>query len=255
MLLGVLCLAATAQEFRAAPGDGIRPVPENFRFANGQKLQYNAEWRLWNAGSVTLETSQAGGLEKFTATASSKNFAAVLYHVYDRFESYLEPHSYCSVRITKHTEEGFRRRETTINFDKKRGRAVLEERNPRNNSYKREESETPGCVTDVVSGIFYLSTLPLEVGSTYLFPINDGGKTVNVRAYVAAREEIKTDAGTFKTVRVEPTAPDSPTLKARGKVWVWYTDDAQHIPVQMRSRLFWGTLTFRLAKMENSGAK
>jgi hypothetical protein len=33
-------------------------------------------------------------------------------------------------------------------------------------------------------------------------------------------------------------------------VWVWYTDDAAHIPVQMRARLFWGTLTFRLNRIE-----
>jgi hypothetical protein len=33
-------------------------------------------------------------------------------------------------------------------------------------------------------------------------------------------------------------------------VWVWYTDDAQRIPVQMRARMGWGTLTFRLARVD-----
>jgi len=66
---------------------------------------------------------------------------------------------------------------------------------------------------------------------------------------VEGREEIKTDAGTFRTVRVQPSA-GSGILKSRGKIWIWYSDDAAHIPVQMRARMFWGTLTFRLTRVE-----
>jgi hypothetical protein len=33
---------------------------------------------------------------------------------------------------------------------------------------------------------------------------------------------------------------------------VWYTDDAQHIPVQIRSKLFWGTLTVYLVRIDKT---
>jgi hypothetical protein len=101
----------------------------------------------------------------------------------------------------------------------------------------------------VLSSIFYVASLPLDAGAVYTFPLNDGGMTVDVRAHVEGREEIKTDAGTFKTIRVQPES-DSGVLKSRGKVWVWYTDDAAHMPVQIRARLFWGTLTLRLSRVE-----
>jgi hypothetical protein len=39
-------------------------------------------------------------------------------------------------------------------------------------------------------------------------------------------------------------------LQGRGRVWVWYSDDTGHIPVQMRAKLGWGTLLFRLQKIE-----
>ena len=29
-------------------------------------------------------------------------------------------------------------------------------------------------------------------------------------------------------------------VKNRGNIWIWYTDDARHMPVQIRARLFWG---------------
>jgi hypothetical protein len=72
---------------------------------------------------------------------------------------------------------------------------------------------------------------------------------VHVTARVEGRESIKTPAGTFSTVRVAPEAA-SGVLKDRGRVWIWYTDDGRHLPVQMRARMFWGTLTFRLQRIE-----
>jgi len=42
----------------------------------------------------------------------------------------------------------------------------------------------------------------------------------------------------------------SGSLKSKGKVWAWFTDDASHIPVQMRAKLGWGTLLFRLQRID-----
>jgi hypothetical protein len=39
-------------------------------------------------------------------------------------------------------------------------------------------------------------------------------------------------------------------LQSKGKVWVWYSEDATHTPVQMRVKLGWGTLLFRLQRIE-----
>ena len=33
---------------------------------------------------------------------------------------------------------------------------------------------------------------------------------------------------------------------------IWYSDDANHIPVQMRAKMFWGTLNFKLQRIEQS---
>ena len=70
-------------------------------------------------------------------------------------------------------------------------------------------------------------------------------RTVAVTVKVEGREEIKTPAGTFQTIRVQPTA-DAGVVKNRGTITIWYTDDARHLPVQIRAKLFWGTLIFHL---------
>jgi hypothetical protein len=235
----------------AQPKAAIQPASEAYRFPNNQTLHYEAEWRLWKAGIGTLKIEPGGDFEHVTGTAEAAGAVAVLYRVQDRIESYFDRKTLCSERILKHSEEGLHRRETTLRFDAATGKSVLDERNLRNGETKHQETDSPACVTDVLSGIYYLGAQHLEPGAALLFPVNDGGKSFDVTAFVEGREEIKTDAGVFRTVRVAVYS-DAGALKGRGKIWIWYTDDASHLPVQMRSRLFWGTLTLRLTRLETT---
>ncbi len=225
----------------------IQPPADGHRFAVGQSYTYNAEWRIWKAGTATLKLEAPG---RVTAGADSSGFVALLYKVHDRFQADFDPRSFCSQQISKHTEEGFRKRDTSVRFDYGRRKSVLEETNLKTAEKKNEQQDIPECVTDVISGIYYLGSLPLQVGVTHIFPLNDGGKTVDVHAQAEAREQVKTDAGAFSTIKVRITA-SAGVLKDRGEVWIWYTDDGQRIPVQMRARMFWGTLTLKLARVEN----
>jgi hypothetical protein len=232
----------------ATPKAVIEPAGDAYRFPTGT-LHYDAEWRLWKAGTAILKIEPLGELEHVTGTAEASGAVAILYRVEDRLESYFDRRSLCSSRILKHSEEGLHKRETVLIFDAARGKSVLDERNLRTGETKHQETDSPACVTDVLSGLYYLGAQRLEPGASHIFPLNDGGKTVDVIAYVEGREDVKTDAGTFHTVRVSVYSDAGP-LKGRGKLWIWYTDDAAHLPVQMRSRLFWGTMTLRLTRIE-----
>ncbi len=252
---GLLCAGlalqlAGQQPATIGPVAQIHPAPESYAFPNGQTFVYDAEWRLWTAGSARISVEQAGDHERVTAAADSSGVVALLYPVHDRFQSTFDRKTFCSQTVTKHAEEGFHARETLINFNYLRHRSVLDETNLKNGQAKHEEHDmAPGCVTDVFSGIFYVASLPLAPNASYTFPLNDGGDSINVGVHVEAREQVKTPAGTFATIRVSPEAT-SGVIKSRGKVWIWYTDDGRHIPVQMRARMFWGTLTLRLTRTE-----
>jgi hypothetical protein len=89
----------------------------------------------------------------------------------------------------------------------------------------------------------------LQVGQSFQVPVFDAGKTILVIMKGEGKESIKTPSGTYQTVRVQPTA-DAGVVKNRGNIWLWYTDDERHVPVQMRARLFWGTITFQLTNLE-----
>jgi hypothetical protein len=128
--------------------------------------------------------------------------------------------------------------------------SVLDERNLVTRQTKHAESPVHGCLTDLLSGVFYAASQPMVVGHSFVIPVADAQRTVPVTMKVESREEVRTPLGAFKTIRVQPTAAAG-VVKNRGNIWIWYTDDDRHLPVQMRARLFWGTITFRLTGNEN----
>ena len=231
----------------SAASSQIIPPPAGYRFPDGQTYTYSVEWHLFTAGTAHVKLDTSGNLQQVSAWADSSGVANVLYGVHDRFQAWFDSQSFCSLRVAKHTEEGFRKRDTAITFEYSRRKTVLDEKNLKNGETKHEENDIPGCVTDVISGFYYLASLPLQPGIVYIFPMSDGGKTVDVKAQVETREQVKVPAGTFQAVRVQAEAISGP-LKNKGRVWVWFSDDANHTPVQMRSKLGWGTLLFRLQK-------
>ena len=233
----------------AAPSSQVVPPPPNYAFPNGQTYLYAVEWHLFNAGTARVSLGLDGGQQHVTAIADSAGVVNSLYKVHDRFEAFFDPRTFCSLRVSKHTEESSRSRQTELRFDYSRNKSVLDENNLKTGEKKHVENDLPTCVTDVVSGFYYLASLPLQPGNRYSFPINDGNKATEVTARVETREKIKVPSGTFQTVRVKAEAI-SGALQGKGTVWAWFTDDANHTPVQMRSKLGWGTLLFRLQRIE-----
>ena len=233
----------------AAPSARVVPPPPNYSFPNGQAYVFEVEWHLFNAGTARLTLGLDGSQQRVTATAESAGVVNALYKVNDRFEAFFDPRTFCSQRVSKNTQEGSHSRQTEIHFDYSRGKSLLDEKNLKTGERKHVENDLPACVTDVVSGFYYLASLPLQPGNTSTFPINDGGNTTEVTARIETREKINVPAGTFQTIRVRAEAI-SGALQGKGTVWAWFTDDADHTPVQMRSKLGWGTLLFRLQRIE-----
>ncbi len=221
-----------------------------FSFPQRQTLTYSVDWRVFPAGTAVIHFEAAGGRERITASAYTSGAINLLFHVADNFQSDFDRETGCSYDFDKQTVEGRRQINSTLHIDYAAARSVLDEKNLVNGQAKHVDSPAHGCLTDLLSGIFYASSQSLEMGRNFVMPVADATRTVPVTMKVESREEIKTTLGTFKTIRVQPTA-DAGVVKNRGNIWIWYTDDERHLPVQMRARLFWGTITFRLTGDEN----
>ncbi len=246
-ILCALFLAAVAHGQQIPP---LAPPRAGFSFPQKQTLTYSVDWRVFPAGTAIVHFEAAGDRERISATADTIGALNLLFHVDDHFQSTIDRANGCTYDFEKQTVEGRRQVNSTLKMDYGQNKSILDEKNLVTGKSKHVESPVPGCMTDLLTGVFYAASQPLDVGHNLEVPLVDAMHNVPVTMKVEGREEIKTTLGTFKTVRVQPTAAAG-VVKNRGNIWIWYTDDERHLPVQMRARLFWGTITFRLTGNES----
>ena len=67
------------------------------------------------------------------------------------------------------------------------------------------------------------------------------------------REQLKIKTGTFDTIRYEVFLFNGSLFSRKGDMFVWLTDDAHRLPVEIRARMSFpiGTITFELTKDEH----
>jgi hypothetical protein len=233
--------SAAVAESRIIPPAAHHVLPED------ETLVFSVQWHMLNAGTTTILLRNNGRAEHLTSTADTEGFTNKIFPVHDIFQADFDPRTFCTAQIVRHAEEGPRRLNRRVFFDYPRAKSTVDEEDLKSGRSKHAEFDIPPCVTDVVSGFFYAGSLDLTPGYTQTFPVNDGGKTTDVKIEVEARESVKVPAGSFATIRVR-VQPVSGPLK--GSLWVWLTDDSRHLPVQMRSKLGFATLFFQLQRIE-----
>jgi hypothetical protein len=248
--VALICAFAVTAIARGQQPVSLTPPRPGFSFPQRQTLTYAVDWRVFPAGIAVIHFEAAGVHERIAATADTIGAINLLFHVADRFQSDFDRERGCTYAFDKQTVEGRRQINSTLAIDYANSKSILDEKNQVTGQTKRLEAPVRGCLTDLLTGIFYASSQPMVPGHNFVIPVADAMRTVPVTMKVESREEIKTTFGTFKTVRVQSTA-DAGVVKNRGNIWIWYTDDDRHLPVQMRARLFWGTITFRLIDNEN----
>ena len=251
--LGIAILALAAPVSPSAS-------PSKLPFAPGETLTYLLTWSIFPAGQLVATLSRSGGSSgdpyEIKATARSRGFVSHLYEVHDEFQSVFDPTGICSLRISKSIQEGRRHKETHIVFDGQRKLAILDESDLTRpgDPPKHTETETPGCVTDLVTAFYYLRAQPMQVGQQIVIPVNDGNKTSEVTAQVQAREEIQTPLGRRFAFRVEPTVFGG-LYKRKGRMLIWFSDDPQRLPLRITAVISVGTIVGDLQSVTQSPVK
>lgn len=238
----------------------LRPLPAQqgpLPFGPGEKLRYEVQWRLIPAGEaeLSLEHDNNSGWWKAVAKAHSLGYVSNLYKVEDEYTAVFRNPTFCSAGIRKEIHEGDRHREVNIEFNLRRRLALLRDRDVTGNTPPRQEQfSIPECVHDILSALYFVRAQPLAVGQSVEFPLNDGARTHSIRLEVQALEEVQTELGRFQAFRVEPDVFSGQLFKQKGRMFVWFSNDAQRLPVQLRAQIGIGTIVASLASVEREEA-
>jgi len=250
--LAVACLAfllAPCSNPQVKPVDGAA-VP----FPSAETLTYNIEWRLIYAGAarITLEPTVLADQQKWHTRlhVESGGLVSKLYKLEDTYDVNMVE-QFCAVDTHLDSIESKRHKETKVTYDRSRGKATYIERDVlKNATLKTAEVDIPACAGDIIGGLLKLRTLHLEPGQTAQIPVSDGKKSIMARVDAQDREQIKVDAGTYNTVRYEVFVFNGALYSRKAEMYVWLSDDARRLPVQLRARMSFpiGSITFALEK-------
>jgi len=123
--------------------------------------------------------------------------------------------------------------------------------------WERQDNDEAGDLgsalpLDEIAFIYYIRTLPLEVGKTYTLNryFQDDGNPVVVK--VLRRDERETEGVRYKTIVVSPEIQTDGLFGKGGKAEIHFTDDERRLPVYVKSDIpkFPGSLTLHLRRIE-----
>ena len=237
--------AVAALAGSATPGEPPAATPAPV-FA-GETLTYAMSWGPFAGGMMRIATSPAmdlGGRAAYRIelTAISNEFISNFFVVRDSIISWIDAQTLESLRYEKHTVEGKRVDDERIDFDHDTGIAV------RGN---RRIPFTPP-VFDSLSAVYYLRTRPLPASEPLDLEVVSGKHAYRLEVDVEGLEAVKTPAGLFRARKVHPRMKEEGLLRKQADLWLWLTEDDNRVPVMIRSKLNFGTLTAKLVRREVS---
>lgn len=213
-----------------------------------ERLTYDIEWRLIHAGTAVVDAQKTSAHMKL----ESAGLVSTLFKVDDAYGvTYDEP--YCATSSTLDAQEGKRHHETRVTYDRVNKRADYIERDVLKNAVLHTyDIAIPNCVHDTLGALISLRGMALTPGQTIQLPVSDGHHAAQVKIEAQGREVIKTAASEYKTIRFETYLMNGVVYNRKGRVFIWLTDDAQRLPVQIQLRMSFpvGTVTLHLLKEE-----
>jgi hypothetical protein len=222
-----------------------KPVP----WMVGERLEYDVAFGKLRAGSGLMEVraiEQVRGRDAFHIFFQVRG-GIPLFRVHDVFESWMDTTTLSSLRFIQDLDEGPSERQRRYEIFPDRQVYVDEVRDP--------GKEQPSVANPVDDGsfLYFIRTVPLEVGKTYTFDnyFRPDRNPVTIR--VVRRERIKVPAGEFDAVVIQPSIKTSGIFGEEGRAEVWLTDDEQRMMLQMKSKLKFGSLNLFLKSHRRGG--
>lgn len=208
-------------------------------FQDGERLEYQVKYGFLGVGSATL---QVLGLDSVRGTPTVHAQFTVqggirIYRVNDRYESWFDPETYTTIRTIQHIDEG--------SYDRDRDYEFYPARQTMSENGKPDTATVPAPL-DEASFLFFLRSIPLEVGHTYTFDRYFRPDRNPVTVEVLRKEQVKVPAGTFNTLVVRPIIKTGGIFGEGGRAEVWFTDDSTRTLVQLKSKLKFGSLNLYL---------
>jgi len=234
---------ALLQAAVAEPGDSAKAMNCNSDFSVpfvvGERLTYDAYFGPLKAGEGTMEVlgrEDVRGVDTWHTRFQIKG-GIPIYRVDTMLESWISTSCFHSMRFIQDQDVGQGERLRRIEIYPERG------------VYRENEKPEVPTVSDPLddgSFFYFVRTIDLEPGKTYSFDRYFRPDRNPVIIKVLRRDRVRVPAGTFNAIVVQPIIKSRGIFSEDGEAQIWFSDDADRIMLQMKTRLKFGSLNLYL---------
>lgn len=220
------------------------PEPAAYPFRVGERLQYSAKLGILRLGTAWMSVKgidTVRGAESFVFEFGL-DASAPFYKSRNVLQSWTGTQDLISRRFRQDLVENGKERKRYFEIYPDSLIYVQEQR-----PGSKESVANP---LDDAAFFYFLRTIPLEVGKTYKYERYFKKELNPVTIKVVKREKMEMpDGKEVPCIILNPVVGEEGLFAPRSQAMLWLTNDERRLPVQIRAKLPFGTVTLRLEKI------
>ncbi|WP_028842758.1 DUF3108 domain-containing protein [Thermodesulfovibrio yellowstonii] len=218
----------------------IKNNPFN-RFIN-ESMKFDIYWMGIYVGSAIVSVKGDSSEVTITSMVKSASFISNFYYVNDHAESKIEygkPKHFKLVQV----EGKYRGNKETI-FDYNQKEIIFINHLKNNTTYHKGIDKV---FMDVLSGFFYLRTLPISLKEPVSVDIFDSNKFTTVQVQPIKEEKIElSNKKEIDAIVIKPLLDTEGLFKRKGDIIIWLSKDDSKIPLKIETKVPVGRVTAEL---------
>lgn len=222
-------------------------------FKKGEFLQYDVSYGFFDAAKATLEIApnptEINGRNTMHIVGKGRSTGALrwFFKVDDQYETYIDEEAVLPWKFVRHVREGGYSLDRSINFDQYENKATVLQKDTKDYQVKPNTQ-------DLLSAFYYARTLDLQtatIGQEFVINTFFDREMYPLKIKFLGKEEIETDLGEFKCLKFRPMVEKGRVFKEEEDMTLWISDDANKVPVRLKTNLLVGSIKMDLVKHKN----
>jgi glycosyltransferase involved in cell wall biosynthesis len=242
LLLGLLLTGASLRgQDTVCTGIVVSAPPSGMPFPVGERLTFNAKYGIFNVGNATMEVMGIDTVRHIEAVHIRFRISggALWYHLNQTIESWVGRNDFRSRRFWSVQDERDRHRENRYDIF------------PDSGFYREEGQDTTFATVaeplDDAAFLYWIRTVPLEVGKTYEYARYFRPDRNPVIIEVLGYDKVSVAGKKWRALVVRPKIPQARGIFAeKSETHIWLSDDPQRLVLAIQSNFSFGQVTLKL---------
>ena len=252
VLLGVFVAYTPDNDTSKEENTCLREVNQT-SFKKGEYLEYEVSYGFFDAAKATLEiaseTKDINGRKTMHVVGKGRSSGALrwFFKVDDRYETYMDEEAMVPWKFIRHVREGGYKLDRSVNFDHYKNKATVLQKDTKNYHVKPNTQ-------DLLSAFYYARTLDLKnakIGQEFIINTFFDREMYPLKIKFLGKEEIETSLGEFNCLKFRPMVEKGRVFKEEEDMTLWLSDDANKVPIRLKTNLVVGSIKMNLVKHKN----